>query len=286
MDLSIIIVNYKTKDLTEATIDSAIETIHDIDYEIIVVDNNSCDGSYETLTERYNDNSYISIIENDTNAGFAKANNLGFKYSSGDYILLLNSDVVLQENTVNNTLDYIQNHENVGAIGPRVLLPDGTLDKACRRSFPTPSVSFYRFTGLSRIFPKSKRFNRYNLSYLDKEGVYSIECIVGAYILTTRKLYDKFGLNESYFMYGEDIELCYNIINSGYEIVYYGKNSIIHYKGASGKNKRLLYEFHNSMDIFYKTHYADENNFIVNSLIYLSIWGLYYVKLIRLLITG
>ena len=136
---------------------------------------------------------------------------------------------------------YIKDHPNAGAVGCRILLADGSLDKACKRSFPTVDVSFYRMCGLSKLFPNSPRFNRYNLSYLDECEIHSIDCLVGAYMLMPSSLYKEVGgLDEDYFMYGEDIDLCYKIKKLGYDVIYYGKNTITHYKGASGKNKRLL----------------------------------------------
>lgn len=281
MDLSIIIVNYCTYDLTKQTINSVLKTVHDISYEIIVVDNASPDNSIVQLEEDFKEDNLVKIIKNKNNDGFAVANNLGFKHSSGEYILLLNSDVIVKENTINNCLTYIQSNNNIGALGCKVSLPDGSLDKACRRSFPTFKVSFYRMTGLSKLFPNSKRFNQYNLSYLNDDGVYSIDCIVGAFMLINRTIYEKVGgLDETYFMYGEDIDLCYKIKELGYDIVYYGKEEIIHYKGASGKNRKLLYEFHKSMNIFYDKHYKKEDNILINGITYLSIWILYYLKLI------
>lgn len=283
MKLSIIIVNYKTYNLTKNTINSLLETIDLIDYEIIVVDNASHDGSLEELQRDFRNNSLLTFIENDSNDGFAVANNLGISDSSGEYILLLNSDVIVKKNTIKNTLNYIEAHDNIGALGCKVSLPNGKLDKACRRSFPTFEVSFYRMTGLSKLFPKSKRFNRYNLSYLDENGIYPVDCIVGAFMLIRRDVLFKCGgLDESYFMYGEDIELCFNIKQLGYDVYYYGKSEIIHYKGASGKTKKTLYAFHESMDIFYTKHYKNLNNFLINALTYLGIWGLYYFKLLLL----
>ncbi len=283
MKLSIIIVNYKTYNLTKNTINSLLETIDLIDYEIIVVDNASHDGSLEELQRDFRNNSLLTFIENDSNDGFAVANNLGISDSSGEYILLLNSDVIVKKNTIKNTLNYIEAHDNIGALGCKVSLPNGKLDKACRRSFPTFEVSFYRMTGLSKLFPKSKRFNRYNLSYLDENGIYPVDCIVGAFMLIRRDVLFKCGgLDESYFMYGEDIELCFNIKQLGYDVYYYGKSEIIHYKGASGKTKKTLYAFHESMDIFYTKHYKNLNNFLINAVTYLGIWGLYYFKLLLL----
>lgn len=283
MDLSIIIVNYRTYDLTRQTIESVLETVQDIDYEIFVVDNHSDDGSLEKLIEDFRDYSLVKFIENDDNDGFAVANNMAFKKSTGDYILLLNSDVIVNRQTINESLNFIKSTPKVGIVGCKVVLPDGTLDKACRRSFPTFEVSFYRMSGLSKLFPNSKRFNRYNLSYLDDNETYPVDCVVGAFMLIDSELMKMCnGLDESYFMYGEDIDLCYRIKQMGYDVYYYGKYDIIHYKGASGKNKRLLYEFHKSMEIFYDKHYKKDDSIIINVITYISIWGLYYVKLLIL----
>lgn len=283
MELSVIIVNYGTYELTKQTVLSVEDTVETIDYEIIIVDNDSPDDSFRLLDDDFHDDQKVELIQNSNNDGFAIANNIGIRQANGDYILLLNSDVLVKENTIEECLDYIKSHENIGCLGCRVMLPDGKLDKACRRSFPTFTVSFYRMTGLSKIFPNSPRFNRYNLSYLDDSGVYPVDCIVGAFMLIPHRILNECGLlDESYFMYGEDIELCYDIKQLGYEVYYYGKSEIIHYKGASGKNKRLLYEFHKSMEIFYEKHYKKSDNILINIITYLAIWTLYYLKLLRL----
>ena len=272
MDLSIIIVNFRTYDLTKQTIISVLDTVKNIEYEILVVDNDSADGSLEKLIQDFKNESLVKFIKNNHNDGFAVANNLAFKEAKGEYTLLLNSDVIVNDRTINESLDYIKG-----------VLPDGTLDKACRRSFPTFKVSFYRMSGLSKLFPNSKRFNQYNLSYLDENGVYPVDCVVGAFMLIDSAVMRKCnGLDESYFMYGEDIDLCYKVKELGYEVYYFGKYNIIHYKGASGKNKRLLYEFYKSMEIFYNKHYKKEDSFVINIITYVSIWGLYYVKLLFL----
>lgn len=283
MDLSIIIVNYGTYELTRQTVLSVKDTVEFIDYEIIIVDNDSPDDSFKLLSNDFQNDLRVQLIQNSNNDGFAVANNIGIRMAAGEYILLLNSDVVVKDDCIEKCMSYIKSHRNIGALGCRVMLPDNTLDKACRRSFPTFTVSFYRLTGLSKLFPKSPRFNRYNLSYLDDQDVYPVDCIVGAFMLMPRNVLDACGLlDESYFMYGEDIELCYNIKELGYDVYYYGKSEIIHYKGASGKNKRLLYEFHNSMEIFYNKHYKKSDNLIINILTYTGIWTLYYLKLIKL----
>lgn len=283
MDLSIIIVNFRTYDLTKQTIISVLDTVKNIEYEILVVDNDSADGSLEKLIQDFKNESLVKFIKNNHNDGFAVANNLAFKEAKGEYTLLLNSDVIVNDRTINESLDYIKGNKNIGILGCKVVLPDGTLDKACRRSFPTFKVSFYRMSGLSKLFPNSKRFNQYNLSYLDENGVYPVDCVVGAFMLIDSAVMRKCnGLDESYFMYGEDIDLCYKVKELGYEVYYFGKYDIIHYKGASGKNKRLLYEFYKSMEIFYNKHYKKEDSFVINIITYISIWGLYYVKLLFL----
>ncbi|WP_461436294.1 glycosyltransferase family 2 protein [Methanosphaera sp.] len=283
MDLSIIIVNFRTYDLTKQTIISVLDTVKNIEYEILVVDNDSADGSLEKLIQDFKNESLVKFIKNNHNDGFAVANNLAFKEAKGEYTLLLNSDVIVNDRTINESLDYIKGNKNIGILGCKVVLPDGTLDKACRRSFPTFKVSFYRMSGLSKLFPNSKRFNQYNLSYLDENGVYPVDCVVGAFMLIDSEVMRKCnGLDESYFMYGEDIDLCYKVKELGYEVYYFGKYDIIHYKGASGKNKRLLYEFYKSMEIFYNKHYKKEDSFVINIITYVSIWGLYYVKLLFL----
>ena len=283
MDLSIIIVNFRTYDLTKQTIISVLDTVKNIEYEILVVDNDSADGSLEKLIQDFKNESLVKFIKNNHNDGFAVANNLAFKEAKGEYTLLLNSDVIVNDRTINESLDYIKGNKNIGILGCKVVLPDGNLDKACRRSFPTFKVSFYRMSGLSKLFPNSKRFNQYNLSYLDENGVYPVDCVVGAFMLIDSAVMRKCnGLDESYFMYGEDIDLCYKVKELGYEVYYFGKYNIIHYKGASGKNKRLLYEFYKSMEIFYNKHYKKEDSFVINIITYVSIWGLYYVKLLFL----
>lgn len=283
MDLSIIIVNYRTYDLTKQTINSVMDTVIDLDYEVIIVDNASGDGSLEQLINDFKQHSNIHFIANEKNDGFAVANNIAFKKVTGKYLLLLNSDVIVKEDTIEESLKYLKHNDNIGILGCKVSLPDGRLDKACRRSFPTFEVSFYRMSGLSKLFPKSKRFNRYNMSYLDEDKVYPVDCVVGAFMLMPNDIYKQCGgFDESYFMYGEDIDLCYKVKERGFEVYYFGKYDVIHYKGASGKNKRLLYEFHNSMEIFYNKHYKNQNSFVVNSITYIGIWGLYYVKLLIL----
>ena len=176
-------------------------------------------------------------------------------------------------------------HEDVGALGCKVVLPDGKLDKACRRSFPTFSVSFYKMTGLSSLFPKNKRFGRYNLTYLSEDETYEVDCIVGAFMLVRSKTIQEVGLlDEIFFMYGEDIDWCYRIKAENWKIIYYSDAKIVHYKGASNnrkQNKKLTYEFYRAMYIFYNKHYKEGYPWITTAATYMGIWGMYGLKMFK-----
>ncbi|GAB4318112.1 MAG: glycosyltransferase family 2 protein [Methanobacteriaceae archaeon] len=278
MDLSIIIVNYRTYKLTKQTLKSVIKNKHLFSYEILVVDNASGDGSLERLQNDFQEeenSGLIKFIASDCNRGFAYANNLAIKKSVADYILLLNSDTVIVNDCLEKCLNYIKADDKIGALGCKVLLPDGSLDKACRRSFPDVDVSFYRFSGLSNLFPESKRFGRYNLTYLDENETCEIECLVGAFMMVRRNVINQVGLlDETFFMYGEDIDWCYRIKAAGWKIVYYADAEVIHYKGSSSnqkENPKLIYEFYRAMYIFYNKHYKHKYNWLVTALVHIGI---------------
>lgn len=296
MDLSIIILNYNTYELSKNVINSVINQTHNIKYEIFLVDNKSTDNSFSKLKDIFANEiatGLIKTIANSTNNGFSAGNNLAIKEAIGDYILLLNSDCVVCNNTLDNALNYIKTNINdnnnanfnskeniIGALGVKVVLPNGELDKACKRRFPDPLTSFYRMIGISSIFPKSKRFGKYNLSYLKEDEINEVDSLTGAFMIVPKTVINEVGpLSEDYFMYGEDIDWCFRIKEAGYKIIYYPKVKIIHYKGGSSKkSKKLIYEFHNAMAIFYKKHYAGKYNFLVNGFVYTGIWISYLVK--------
>jgi hypothetical protein len=288
MDLSIIIVNYRTYDLTKKTIESVINKDHPFTYEIYLVDSASQEGSLEKLQEDFQAQSaegLIKFIASPENRGFAHANNLALKQTKAKYVLLLNSDTVILNDCLTKCFNHIEKDESIGALGCKVLLPDGNLDKACRRSFPTFSVSAYRMLGLSRLFPKSKRFGKYNLTYLDENQTYEVDCLTGAFMLVRSKAIHLVGLlDEDFFMYGEDIDWCYRIKAEGWKIVYYANAEILHYKGGSkeGPEKsRLTYEFYRAMYLFYNKHYKDTYPWIITCITYVGIGvicGLKYLK--------
>jgi hypothetical protein len=276
MDLSVVIVNYQTFELTRNTINSILEYDHPFSYEIFVVDNASSDDSLARLKDYFNDK--VKFIASKENNGFAAGNNQALRQATGRYQLLLNSDTIVWENTLENIYDYMEKHDDVGACGCRVLLENGELDKACKRSFPNVKNSFIR---LFHIPAKSKDDN-YNLTDLPDDEVYEIDCLTGAFMFIRKDALDRVGLlDKTFFMYGEDIDLCYRIKQGGWQIVYYGKSKITHLKGASSKKQKskLIYEFYRAMYIYYKKHHAKESLFIVNWAVYLGIALLCLLKL-------
>ena len=276
MDLSIVIVNYQTFELTKNTINSILKYDHPFSYEILVVDNASSDDSLAKLQDYFKDD--VKFIASAENNGFAAGNNQALKVANGKYILLLNSDTIVWENTLESIHDYMEGHADVGACGCRVLLENGELDKACKRSFPNVKNSFFKLFHI----PTNSKDNDYNLVNLPDGEVYEIDCLTGAFMFMRAEALNEVGLlDETFFMYGEDIDLCYRIKQAGWKIVYYGKSKITHLKGASSKKQKskLIYEFYRAMYIYYKKHHADETSFIVNIVVYLGIAVLCVYKL-------
>lgn len=275
MDLSIVIVNYNTFNLTRDTINSILRYSYPFTVEIIVTDNKSTDDSLERL-KNYFEKKPVKFIESKENRGFAAGNNLAIKQSRGRYVLLLNSDTLVMENALENIYSYMENHHDVGAVGCRVVLENGELDKACKRSFPNPANAF------SRLFHIKTKSNDYNLDDLDDGGIYEIDCLTGAFMFMRREaLMDSGLLDETFFMYGEDIDLCYRIKQKGWKIVYYGESKILHYKGASSKKQKskLIYEFYRAMYIYYKKHLWNDNSIFMNILVLFGIGLLCISKL-------
>lgn len=272
MDLSIIIVNYNTSALIQQCLNSILNIDNICSYEIIVVDNNSQDNSVDIIKNNF---PFVKLIVNYQNEGFAKANNKGIRQSQGRYILLLNSDTIVLPGAFQEVINFMDNDQSIGATGCKVIRPNGKLDLACRRSFHTPEVAFYRATGLSKLFPRSKRFGRYNLLYLDENETYEVDCIMGAYMMVRRETIEDVGvLDEDYFMYCEDADWCYRIKSKGWKIYYFPEATIIHLKGESTKKQsfRMIIEFHKSQYIYYRKNHAKENLLIINLLLFVGIF--------------
>ncbi|MCJ8012678.1 glycosyltransferase family 2 protein [Paenibacillus sp. KQZ6P-2] len=281
MDLSILIVNYNTCELTMDCLSTVLASDTDYTFEVIVIDNNSSDNSVESIRSGYPD---VKVIVNTNNTGFAKANNQGMVAAAGRYVLLLNSDTVVQKDTLQTMMAFMDGHPNVGASGCKIILPDGSLDKACKRGFPTPSASFYYAFGFSKLFPDNPKFNQYQLGHLDPDQEYPVDCLVGAFMLVRRETLEQAGgLDETFFMYGEDIDWCYRIKQAGWDIYYYPKTTIVHYKGGSARRRpvRIIYEFHHAMIIFHRKHYRNQYNALTNGLIYTGVGLKFLMSLIK-----
>ncbi len=254
LDISIIIVNYNVKEFLQNLLHSISKSSIKINREIIIVDNASNDGSVEFIREKFPE---VNLIANNKNLGFSKANNIGMKKAKGKYILLLNPDTLVSEDTFEKMIRFFEENSLVGLAGCKILNPDGTLQLACRRSFPGPWTSFCKVTGLSNLFPESRIFARYNLTYLDPDKTYEVDAISGSFMMFRKDLYEKIGgLDEKFFMYGEDLDFCYRTQKSGYKVFYVHSTQIIHYKGESTKRSGLdeTKIFYSAMHLFVKKH--------------------------------
>jgi len=281
VDTSIIIVNYNTRQLTLDCLDSVYASNTSYSYEIIVVDNASRDDSVQAIREAY---PQVHLIANKDNTGFAVANNQGMKVAKGRYIMLLNSDTVVQSDTLQIMVGFMDRYPEMGASGCKVILPDGSLDKACKRGFPTPSASFYYAFGISRLFPDRPKFNQYQLGHLSPDDEYPVDCLVGAFMLVRRETIEQVGgLDETFFMYGEDIDWCYRIKEAGWGIFYYPRTYIVHYKGGSARRKplKITYEFHRAMWVFHRKHYAKKYNLLTNTAVWMGISLKFTLSLLR-----
>ncbi len=284
-DLSVIIVNYNTKQLLFDCLKSLHKAIKPAKgLEIIVVDNASHDGSVSMVHQSFPS---VLTIKNRRNYGFAKANNLGVKKSSGKYLLFLNSDTLVDPHSLVKPLKYLKTHPQAGALTVKLILGNGKIDPDNHRGFPTPWTAFTHFTFLNRLFPQSHLFNNYYQSYKDFSKIHRLDVAAGSYLLLSRKLFTQLGgWDESYFFYGEDIDLCYRIHQAGYHIIYYPKVKVIHLKGASSglrqetahlakppKANRLKVakESVKAMKIFYKKFYAQKYPKFLTSFILLGI---------------
>lgn len=270
MKLSIVIVNYNVKYFLEQCLVSVRRAIAGIDAEVIVVDNASRDGSIEYLKPRFND---VTFIASDKNLGFARTNNQAINISKGEYILLLNPDTIIAEQTVSEFISFMDSHPEAGGCGTYMMHTNGTFAFESRRGLPTPFVAFCKMSGLSSLFPKSHTFGRYYMRYLDEHETNQIEIISGAFMFLRREALEKSGLlDEKFFMYGEDIDLSYRILKNGYKN-YFLPSPIIHYKGESTNKSSFKYvhTFYQAMQLFFKKHYS-HYSFLISLPIKLAIW--------------
>jgi hypothetical protein len=302
LDLGIVVVSYNTRELLRDCLRSVYASQGDVSFEVCVVDNASSDGSPAMVANEF---PQTQLIANKENLGYPTANNQGLRAfgfvdqpghpdsavsQSTDrpsFALLLNSDTEVLPDALTAMLDFMGNHPDAGAAGPKLVRPDGCLDLACRRSFPTPEISFYRMIGLSRLFPRSHRFGRYNLTYLDPDQVAEVDSVVGAFMLVRGEAIQEAGLmDERFFMYGEDLDWAYRIKEAGWKIYYNPTVTVMHVKKASTRqNPRAQVEFYRAMDIFYRKHFAAQTPWWLHSLIVSAVFIRLKLEQLRVALT-
>lgn len=282
LDLGIVILNWNTRDLLRDCLRSVFAS-QGVTYQVCVVDNASADGSADMVRAEF---PQAVVIESPVNNGYAAGNNLGLRAlgfagphpsaaqaEAPRYALLLNPDTVLPPEALAKMVAYLEAHPQCGIAGPRLMLPTGKLDLACRRSFPTPEVSFYRLTGLSKLFPKSRLFGRYNLTYLSPDVETEVDSVVGAFMMVRREAIQQVGLlDEHFFMYGEDLDWALRIKQHGWQVRYNPHVTVLHVKrAASRRSHRAQIAFHEAMLYFYRKHYARVTNPLLGGVVVLGI---------------
>ena len=285
MQSSIVIVSYNVKDYISQCIRSIYKSdLNKDNYEIIVVDNNSHDGTCEEIINNF---THVKLHKNKTNTGFSKAVNKAVSLSSGEYIFILNPDVIVQDNTFSILLNNYSKIDKIGAVGPKILNSDGTIQHSCKRSFPTPLNSLSRLMGLDKLFPKSKFFGKYNLTYLNIDEEHEVDVLSGAFMMVPKIVYDKIdGFDERFFMFGEDIDFCHKIKDIGLKVIYSPLTEIIHYKGESVKNAPfdMINVFYSAMNLYYEK-YSKKHKYwtLISFLVKIALMlrkSLSYIKLI------
>lgn len=272
MKLSIIIVNYNVKYFLRQALLSVFKSDVNFEYEVFVVDNASDDGSVQMLMQEFPS---VTTIANPDNRGFSKANNQAIRVSNGDYILLLNPDTIIEEDTLQKIVTYMDADAEVGGLGVYMIDGKGEYLPESKRGFPTPKTAFYKLFGLSKIFPQNKKFGKYHLSYLNPYEIHSVDVLSGAFMLLRKKVLNEIGLlDEDYFMYGEDIDLSYRIKKAGYKNIYLPTTKIIHFKGESTKKGSLNYikVFYEAMIIFAQKHFGRSNASMMTIFLRLAIY--------------
>lgn len=272
MNISVIIVNYNVKYFLEQCLYSVQAALTHVTGQVIVVDNNSTDGSINYLQPKFPE---VQFIINTDNAGFAKACNKGLVAATGEYILFLNPDTIVPEHCFEACIAFLKVTPDAGALGIKMIDGSGKFLKESKRSFPSPLTSLFKLTGLAALFPHSKLFARYHLGHLDNNQNHEVPVLAGAFMMVKKNILDKIGgFDESFFMYGEDIDLSYRIQQAGYKNYYFAGSTIIHFKGESTKKGSMNYVhmFYNAMSIFVRKHYGQGRAGFFTSLIHVAIW--------------
>jgi len=282
LDLSIVIVNYNVKHFLEQCLQSAFRAVRDLNSELFVVDNNSADGSCSMLLEKFKE---VKLIKNSENVGFSVANNQALRLAKGKYVLLLNPDTVLHEDSLTECFNFMEKNENAGAAGLKMLDGSGNFLPESKRSLPTPRSAFYKIFGLAKLFPRSNRFNIYYLQHLDNNSIHKVDILTGAFMFIRSSALKETGLlDEGFFMYAEDIDLSYRLIQKGYSNYYLPSPPIIHYKGESTRKSDFNYPryFYGSMIRFVKKYYLKRNVVFLSLLLRMAIFLRALLSLIKM----
>ncbi|MAE62814.1 MAG: glycosyl transferase family 2 [Phycisphaeraceae bacterium] len=270
-DLSIVVASFNVADLLRECLASLRGAFGALKVEVYVVDNDSIDGSPELVEREFPE---VSLLRNAENVGFARANNRAIREATGRYLLLLNPDTRIPPRTLEPMIAFLDEHPDVAVAGPRVERPDGRLDEACRRGFPTPATAIGRVLGLDKVFPRNRFFGRYRQTYRDPAERYEVDSVVGAFMLLRRAALDEVGvLDEKFFMFGEDLDWCYRFKMNDWKVMYLGDQRIVHHKGASANTAphRMNWHFHKSMVLFHRKHLVQRYPFFVNWLVYCGV---------------
>jgi len=291
MDLSIVILNYNTRDHLRICLQSLLAegstsvSGGPIKAEVLVVDNASSDGSADMVAAEF---PWVSLIRSADNGGFARGNNQAFRRADGAALMLLNPDTLMPRAGIAALLGRLDAHPEAGIVGPKLLRPDGSMHLACRRSFPTPAIAFYRIAGLSRLLARSPRFGRYNLTFVDPDMPIEVDSVCGACLLVRRAVVERVGLlDERFFMYGEDLDWCLRTRDAGWTVRYEPSVVVQHQHGAASRKRALRTTFHffRAMDLFYRKHYVDRYHPLVTGVVRTSIYAALGVAIFRALMT-
>lgn len=284
MDLTIVIVNYNVRYFLEQCLHSVDKALKQIQGEVIVIDNNSVDGSSSMVSEKF---PHVTLIENKENLGFSKANNQGLKLANGKYCLLLNPDTLVEEDTFIKCIAFMDLHPEAGAMGVKMIDGKGNFLPESKRALPTPSVAFYKIFGLSSLFPHSRIFGKYHLGFLSSEETNPVDVVAGAFMFIRKEALEKTGLlDERFFMYGEDIDISYRLVKKGFKNYYFPETTIIHYKGESTKKESINYVllFYKAMILFTRKHFKQNKIHIITLLIQLAIYFRAFLAITRRMI--
>jgi N-acetylglucosaminyl-diphospho-decaprenol L-rhamnosyltransferase len=282
-NLSIVILNYNTREHLRACLDSLGRPA---ETEVVVVDNASTDGSADMVAAEF---PWVTLIRAPRNGGYAYGNNLALRRCQGEMVLLLNPDTRLPPGALDRLVQKLRQHPEAGIVGPKLLRPDGSMHLACRRSFPTPPIAFYRLSGLSRLFPRSRRFGQYNLTYADPDQAMEVDAVCGACLLIRRVVIDRIGLlDERFFMYGEDLDWCLRARQAGWAVRYEPDVVVRHQHGAASRKRALRTTFHffRAMDLFYRKHYVRRYHPLVTGMVRTGIYGALALAMCRAALTA